>query len=52
MTGKQQLPEKFRVTQSNSSDTPQDIYINREIQSGVLALEGKVRILVLHIRSL
>ena len=41
-TGKQQLPEKFRVTQTDSADSPQDIYINREIQSGVLGLESQV----------
>ena len=48
MTGKQELPEKFRVTQSNTADAPQDIYINREIHTGVLTLEGKVRSAQLH----
>ena len=47
MSGKQELPEKFRVTQSNTADAPQDIYINREIHTGVLALEGKVGMLKL-----
>lgn len=42
MSGKQELPEKFRVTQSNTADAPQDIYINREIHTGMLSLEGKV----------